>query len=161
MMIKKERKLLFPVDGKAVALNEVPDEAFSSGMLGIGFAVIPEAGTVYAPTSGEIINVADARHAYSLLGEDGVELMIHIGIDTVDLCGKGFVPMVAEGDRVKAGEVLARVDLTVLKNENLATHVVVLIPEPDTVDGFTPRLSKGLGGKSEAAIYRTVGLKKE
>ena len=59
MMIKKERKLLFPVDGKAVALNEVPDEAFSSGMLGIGFAVIPEAGTVYAPTSGEIINVAE------------------------------------------------------------------------------------------------------
>ena len=154
MFLKKEKKLLFPIDGTPLPLSEVPDEVFSSGMLGIGAAVLPSAGTVYAPTSGIIESVADARHAYSLMGEDGVELMVHIGIDTVSLKGRGFVPMVAEGDRVKAGDVLARVDLSLLTEEQLSPHVVVLITNPESVSDFSLREGKGLGGKSELAVYR-------
>ena len=161
MFHKKEKILLFPADGTPVALKEVPDEVFSSGMMGIGAAVLPQSGTVYAPLSGQIVSVADARHAYSLVSEDGVELMVHIGIDTVTLGGRGFVPMVAEGDLVKAGEVLARVDLQVPKAEKLPLHVVVLITNPESITDFSMRTGKGLGGKSELAVYQTINRKKE
>jgi len=161
MVSKKEKILLFPTDGTPVPLCDVPDEVFSSGMLGIGVAVLPHSGTVYAPMSGQIESVSEARHAYSLVSEDGVELMVHIGIDTVTLGGRGFVPMVAEGDRVQAGEVLTRVDLKVLEEEKLPAHVVVLITNPESVTDFSMRSSKGLGGKSELAVYRTTDRKKE
>lgn len=161
MFAKKEKVLLFPTDGTPVLLSKVPDEVFSSGMLGIGAAVLPHGGTVYAPISGQIESVADARHAYSLLSEDGVELMVHVGIDTVTLGGRGFVPMVAEGERVKAGDVLARVDLSVLEAERLSAHVVVLITNPEAVTDFSVRTAKGLGGKSELAVYRLADRKKE
>ena len=161
MSSKKEKILLFPVDGNAVPLSDVPDEVFASGMLGIGAAVVPDSGSVYAPMSGQIESVADARHAYTLISEDGVEMMVHIGIDTVSLKGKGFLPMVAEGDRVRAGDVLARVDLDVLKQEKLHTHVVVLLTNPDVTESFTPRTGKGLGGKSELAVYCLSNQKKE
>ena len=161
MFGKKEKLLLFPADGAAIPLSEGPDEVFASGMLGIGAAVLPDAGTVYAPMSGQIESVADARHAYTLVSEDGVEMMVHIGIDTVSLKGKGFLPMVAEGDRVRAGDVLARVDLDLLKQEKLYTHVVVLLTNPDATEAFTVRTGKGLGGKSELAVYRLADQKKE
>lgn len=155
-LFKKEKMMLFPIDGKLVPLSEVPDEAFSSGMLGIGFAVIPTAGTVYAPMEGQIESVTDARHAYTILGEDGTELLVHIGIDTVTLGGTGFLPMVCEGDRVKAGDVLARVELDVLREASLPLHTVVLITNPETVQDLQLSEGKGLGGKSEAARYRSV-----
>ena len=161
MFHKKEKILLFPADGTPLSLERVPDEVFSSGMLGIGAAVLPESGTVYAPISGKIINVADALHAYSMLGDDGTELLLHIGIDTVTLGGKGFVSMVAEGERVKAGDVLARVDLGVLKAASLSPHVVVLLTSPESIADFSMRTGKGLGGKSELAVYRTAERKKE
>jgi len=157
---KKERKLLFPTDGTLVPLSQTPDDAFASGMLGEGFAVIPTAGTVYAPMSGQIDSVADARHAYTVMSEDGTELLVHVGIDTVTLKGKGFLPMVAEGDRVAAGDVIARVDLDVLRAEGFPTHVVVLLPDPDSVEHLKICEGKGLGGKSEAAVYE-LSRKKE
>jgi phosphotransferase system IIA component len=79
--------------------------------------------------------------------------LVHIGIDTVALGGKGFLPLVFEGDRVKAGDVIARVDLEVLRKEGLPTHVVVLLPDPDAVKNLKIGEGKGLGGKSEAAVY--------
>jgi glucose-specific phosphotransferase system IIA component len=161
MFHKKEKMILFPADGTPVSLKEVPDEVFSSGMLGIGAAVLPQNGTVYAPVSGNVISVSDARHAYSIVSEDGVELMVHIGIDTVTLGGRGFVPMVAEGDAVRAGDALARVDLNILKDEKLPLHIVVLITNPESVSDFSMRTGKGLGGKSELAVYQTTDQKKE
>ena len=154
MLVKKEKILLVPADGDAVPLSDVPDDVFSSGMLGIGAAVLPDTGTVYAPMSGKIESVSDSRHAYTLISADGIELMVHIGIDTVSLKGKGFFPMVAEGETVRAGDVLAKVDLELLKRKKLHTHVVVLITNPDATTAFTVRTNKGLGGKSELAVYR-------
>ena len=161
MFAKKEKLLLFPANGTLIPLSEVPDEVFSSGMLGIGAAVLPSEGSIYAPMSGRIESIADSRHAYTLVSEDGVELMIHIGIDTVSLRGKGFLSLVSKGERVRAGDRLARVDLEVLKQEKLPSHVIVLITDPDTVDHFTVRSGQGLGGKSELAVYRLPNRKKE
>ena len=151
--IKKERKLLFPTDGVLIPAEQIPDGAFASGMLGVGFAIVPSAGTVYAPMSGQIDSVADARHAYSLISADGVEMLVHIGIDTVTLKGEGFLSMVAVGDRVSAGDVIARVDLHLLKDRGLSPHIVVLLTDPDSVDELKILPGKGLGGKSEAAVY--------
>ncbi|MBE6601140.1 MAG: PTS glucose transporter subunit IIA [Ruminococcaceae bacterium] len=152
-LFKKEKLMLFPIDGTLIPLSDVPDEAFCSGMLGIGFAVLPTAGTVYAPMTGRIESVTDARHAYTVMGDDGTELLVHVGIDTVTLGGKGFLPMVSEGDSVKAGDVLARVDLDVLREASLPLHTVVLITNPETVSELQICKGKGLGGKSEAARY--------
>lgn len=151
---KKERLLLSPASGRVVELSAVPDEVFSSGMLGKGFAVLPDDGTVYSPMSGRVESVADARHAYTLVGEDGVELLVHIGVDTVTLGGRGFLPMVEEGASVQAGDVLARVDLSVLSEAGLVNSVVVILTEPDSI--FDLRLTPGkcLGGRSEALRYR-------
>lgn len=161
MFAKKEKILLFPAKGTALPLSDVPDEVFSSGMLGIGAAVLPSEGIVYAPMSGKIESVADSRHAYTIVSEDGVEMMVHIGIDTVSLKGKGFLPAVTEGDRVRAGDRLAQVDLDVLNREKLPTHVIVLITNPESVSNFTLRSGQGLGGKSELAVYRLSDQKKE
>ena len=116
---------------------------------------------MYSPLSGQVESVANARHAYTLIGDDGVELLVHVGIDTVELKGEGFLSMVSEGDRVRAGEVLARVDLSLLKEKGLHPHVVVMITNPDGIQELQLCTERGLGGKSEAAVYRTATNKKE
>ena len=112
--------------------------------------------TVSAPMSGTVEGVTETNHAYSLVSEDGIELLVHIGIDTVTLRGEGFVPMVSEGDRVKAGDVLARVDLSLLQKKDIPTHTVVLITNPEHIKKLHLGENRGLGGKSEAARYETV-----
>ena len=80
---KKEKLILAVADGEAVPLNEVPDEAFSSGILGVGFAIAPTSGTVYSPVSGKIESITETRHAYTILTDDGLDVLVHVGIDTV------------------------------------------------------------------------------
>lgn len=150
----KEQLLLYPADGRLIPLSEVPDEAFASGMLGVGFAVEPTEGTLYAPMDGVVESVADARHAYTLVHRNGIALLLHVGIDSVTLKGEGFLSMVNEGDRVRAGDVLARVDLEILRAHQIPTHVIVLLTEPETVRDLQINTGKGLGGRSEAARYR-------
>ena len=154
MLFQKEKKLVAVATGKAIPLSQVPDEAFASGLLGIGFAVEPTAGTVYSPMSGKIVSVADAKHAYTMESDDGIELLVHIGINTVCLKGKGFLPMVSEGDSVRAGDVLARVDLSEITGEEISSQIVVVISNPEALTDWKPTYGKGLGGKSQAATYR-------
>ena len=158
---KKEKLLLYPTDGRLLPLSEVPDEAFASGLLGIGFAIEPTEGTVYAPMEGQIVSVAEALHAYTLVHRDGTELLLHVGIDTVTLKGEGFLSMVAEGDRVRAGDPVARVDLALLREKKLPPHVIVLLTDPDAIASFQTSCGKGLGGRSEAAHYTLSRNKKE
>ena len=90
-----------PVKGKAVDLKEVNDPTFSTGMLGQGVAIIPSEGKIYAPADGEIAMVFDTLHAVSMTADNGVEILVHIGLDTVELKGKGFEGQVKAGDKVK------------------------------------------------------------
>ena len=100
--------MLSPIDGAVLSLSSVPDEAFSSGMLGEGFAVKPSGETVLAPAEGVIGTVSENGHAYSIASEIG-DLLVHIGVDTVHLEG-AFEPMVKPGQMVAAGQTLCRVD---------------------------------------------------
>ena len=151
---KKERTILAVAHGRAVPLSDVPDEAFASGMLGVGVAIIPSAGTICAPVDGRIETVAESRHAYTILSDDGLDILVHIGIDTVGLGGEGFLPMVNAGDRVHAGDVIARVDLELLRRRGLPTHIPVLVTNPDRVASPAYLYGDTVGGKTVTVRYR-------
>ena len=102
---KQANKVLYSMaNGKSIAIEEVPDEVFSTKMMGDGIAVIPDEGKIYAPCDGKISMVIDnTKHAVGIETDDGVELLIHVGLDTVDLMGEGFQTHVVIGDNVKVG----------------------------------------------------------
>lgn len=95
-----------PITGKYIPLEEIPDQVFSQGFLGQGCGVEPEDNTVYSPVDGEIVQVADTKHAVGIATPDGVEILIHVGMDTVDMKGEGFTTKVKIGDKVKTGDEL-------------------------------------------------------
>ena len=151
---KKEKKLLAVADGNAIPLTEVPDEAFSSGLLGVGFAVDPTGGHIYSPVSGRLQSISQTRHAYTILSDDDLDVLVHIGIDTVELNGMGFTSHVREGDTLNTGDLLATVDLALLKSKNYSCVIPVLISNPERLSGIDFTYGRVLGGKSEAARYR-------
>ncbi len=115
-----------PVNGTAADLSETPDDAFAGRMMGDGAMVVPEEGVIYAPEDGEICFIFGTKHAIGFQTESGVTMLIHIGIDTVKLDGKGFETLVNEGDKVKKGTPLMKVDLAYVKENapSLATPVL-------------------------------------
>ena len=116
-----------PFDGWCAPLDEVPDEVFAGRMLGDGIAVDPTNGVLFAPCDGEIVTLPDSRHAVSLRTETGIEVLIHIGIDTVKLAGRGFEARLKAGCRVKTGDEIIRFDLDVAARgaKSLMTPIVV------------------------------------
>lgn len=151
---KKEKKLLAVADGNAVSLTEVPDEAFASGILGVGFAIEPSSDKVCSPVNGRLQSISQSRHAYTILSDDGLDILVHVGIDTVELMGEGFVCQAHEGDLLKAGDLLATVDFALLKSKGYSSMIPVLVSNPERLAGIDFTYGKVLGGKSEAARYR-------
>ena len=127
----KNQEIATPITGRVIPLSEVPDAVFSSEMLGKGFGVEPEEGKAYAPVNGEVTTVFDTLHAIGLLGEDGVELLIHIGMDTVKLNGKGFDVKVKTGDHVKAGDLLVEFDMDLIRKEGYPVTTAVVVTNTD------------------------------
>ena len=120
-----------PMNGTVILLSEVPDAVFSSEMLGKGFGVEPSEGKAYAPVDGEVTTVFDTKHAIGLMSKHGVELLIHIGMDTVKLNGKGFDVKVKTGDQVKAGDLLAEFDMDLIKGEGYPVTTAVVVTNTD------------------------------
>ena len=120
-------KILSPMTGEAVGLGEVPDPVFSQKIVGDGMAVIPSEGKLLSPVDGEIVSVADTKHAYGLRTAEGMELLIHVGLETVHLNGECFQVFVKPGDKVKAGDLLAEVDLAYLKERGINPITPVLV----------------------------------
>lgn len=141
---KKKTEILLgaPAKGKAVPLAEVNDPTFSEGMLGEGVAIIPSEGKIYAPIDGEIGMVFDTLHAVSLTAENGAEVLIHVGLDTVKMNGDGFVGHVQAGDKVKKGDLLLEVDLDKVKEAGYDTITPMLICNTDDYASV-----EGLSGK--------------
>ncbi len=130
--IQTEKTIYSPLRGKMIPLNEVADEVFSSGALGQGVAVIPETSEVYAPVDGEIVLVADTKHALAFNSNNGMEVMIHMGLDTVKLDGKYFDIKVKVGEKVKKGDLIARVDFEKIKEEGYPIVTPVLVLNSDS-----------------------------
>lgn len=116
-----------PVDGRAIDITEVSDKVFADKILGDGMAVIPDNGRLYAPIDGTVENLLETKHALCMVSAGGVELLIHVGRDTVSLNGKHFTMHVEEGQKVKRGQLLLEFDREALLSEgfDLATPVVV------------------------------------
>lgn len=124
---EKHPRLMAVADGAAIPLEQVADEAFASGMLGGGYAVVPSSGVFYSPVDGKVEGVSDTLHAYSIRSDSGLDVLIHIGVDTVKLDGKGFSAAVCEGDRVRAGDEIARADLDLIRGAGFDVTTPVLI----------------------------------
>lgn len=125
--MSKKILLHSPLPGTLLPLEEVPDQSFSKKMLGDGFAIEPTAGTICAPVDGRVSMVLSAGHAVTVLSEEGAEIMVHFGIDTVNLSGEGFKALVEVGDLVKVGDPLLHANLAVLRDRKavLVTPVIV------------------------------------
>lgn len=130
-----------PVAGKVVALADVKDKVFASKALGEGVGIEPSSGRVVAPVSGVLVTVPDSGHAFGIKTDDGVEVLVHVGIDTVRLNGKGFSVAVAKDQHVMAGDVLANVDLDAIKAAGYDTTTVVVVINTMTLESVVPRTS--------------------
>ncbi len=125
-----------PVDGKVIKREEIPDDTFASGVLGDGVAIEPTSETVYAPFDGTISTVAETKHAVGITGKDGMELLIHVGVDTVQMNGDGFEVFVREEDEVKAGQKLLTFDRKKIADAGHPDCVVVLLTNSEDFDDF-------------------------
>ena len=115
-----------PMTGDLLPLSEVPDEAFSAGLMGPGFGIHPTDGTVYAPFDGQVVMIFPTKHAIGLKSDTGLELLIHVGLDTVTLNGEGFDMLVTDGQKIKRGDALLKADITKIKDQvpSIITPVV-------------------------------------
>lgn len=124
---KKGEVLGAPIEGEAVELSKVSDPTFGEEILGKGVAIIPSVGKVVAPIDGTIAMVFDTKHAISMTSDSGIEILIHIGLDTVTLKGELFTAHVAAGDKVKAGDLLLEFDIEAIKAAGLETIAPMVI----------------------------------
>jgi len=140
-MGSKTIRIVSPLSGRVLPLAEVPDDVFSQKVLGDGAAVIPSDGRICSPVTGRVSSVAETQHAYGFITEDGIEVLVHIGVDTVALKGEGFRAHVRAGDTVKAGDLVAEADLSLLEERGIGsvTPVVVI----DGADGMRMEAPSG------------------
>ena len=155
-LFRKNHTLLAICDGRCAPLSEMPDEAFASGMLGVGVTVFPTSGRILSPVSGKIESIAESRHAYTILSEDGLEILIHIGVDTVEMRGDGFTSSVRTGQMIRAGEPLAEADLQKIADRGFSTAVALLVTNPEKIQITDQRRGEVKEGKDALLSYRLV-----
>ena len=145
-------KLCAPITGKTIPLSEVEDEVFSTGVLGDGIAFVPEVGEVYAPCSGTISNFFETGHAVGITSADGVEILIHVGMDTVELNGEGFKPMAKMGDSVKKGQLLLKFDIGLITGKGYKVVTPMVITNGDELKGMTPAEYGSVSAKESVVL---------
>ncbi|MFV8831245.1 PTS glucose transporter subunit IIA [Faecalibacterium prausnitzii] len=138
----QRKTVLTPIRGKVLAQADIPDETFAQGILGPGCGIEPTGKTVYAPFDGTVEQVASTLHAVGLTSEDGIEILIHVGMDTVEMQGKGFKALVKVGDKVKAGTPLLKVDLDAIRAAGHPTATAIIVTNGDDL-GELKMLAEG------------------
>lgn len=134
--VNKEQEITSPINGKYVKLEDIPDPVFAEKMMGEGFGVEPSDGAVISPVTGHIMQVFPTNHAVGIKSDNGVEVLIHIGLETVAMDGKGFTGHVAEGDRVDVGDKLVDFDMSLVDSEATSTISPVIITNSDSMESF-------------------------
>ncbi len=130
--IMKKLQVFAPVDGEVIDITKVKDDVFSQKLLGDGFAIKPENGNFVAPFKGKLVTVFPTGHAYGIRHKSGVEVLIHIGFDTVELKGEGFDMLVKQGGKVKLGSPLVNADLEVISKKAPSTDTPIVF-SPDSM----------------------------
>ncbi|WP_241499239.1 PTS sugar transporter subunit IIA [Chromobacterium sphagni] len=151
-------ELLAPFSGPAVPLEQVPDPVFAGLMMGDGLAIEPLSSTLLAPCSGVVSQLARTSHALTLTADNGAEVLIHIGIDTVKLEGRGFTPLVRQGDRVAQGQPLIEVDLDAVARQVPSLQTMLVIANSEQF--AFPRRAEGLlaAGRSHFLTLAARGM---
>lgn len=126
-----------PVKGTVCPISEVNDAVFSKGLLGKGVAIHPEENSIYSPVEGEVITILESKHAIGLRSKEGIELLIHVGIDTVNLKGEPFEVFVKAGDQVSAGQLLINADFAAIRNAGYDDTVIVVVTNSENYAGIS------------------------
>lgn len=147
---RKKEEFVSPMKGVLLPLEQVPDPVFSQRVMGDGFAVELSGGEVLAPMSGTIVTAFSTGHAFGIKTDDEMELLIHIGIDTVNLNGKGFEVQVREGDAVKQGDVLVKVDVDYVKEQGKSIVSPVVFTSGEKIE----LLKSGIVESGESGIIK-------
>ncbi|WP_427156748.1 PTS sugar transporter subunit IIA [Streptococcus sanguinis] len=147
----QDETIISPIVGQAVALSDVNDPVFSSGAMGRGIAIKPSEGVVYAPADAEVTIAFATGHAYGLKTANGAEILIHVGIDTVSMGGEGFDQKVAQGDKVKAGDVLGTFEAEKIAAAGLDDTTMVIVTNTADYTSVTP-VAEGALAKGDAII---------
>lgn len=147
----QDETIISPIVGQAVALSDVDDPVFSSGAMGRGIAIKPSEGVVYAPADAEVTIAFATGHAYGLKTANGAEILIHVGIDTVSMGGEGFDQKVAQGDKVKAGDVLGTFEAEKIAAAGLDDTTMVIVTNTADYASVTP-VAEGVVAKGDAVI---------
>ncbi len=132
--VTNDAKLVAAVSGKVLPLSEVPDPVFAQKMAGDGIAINPTGDVVVAPADGELSLIFNTKHAFAMTLDNGAELLVHIGVDTVSLEGQGFEQLAEAGTKVKAGTPIIKIDREFIKSKGLSLMTPVLITNPDSFE---------------------------
>ncbi len=157
----KHYPITAPISGKVVPLDEVADKVFVDRVLGDGAAIIPKDGKIVSPVDGVLTSVAESKHAYCFRSDDGLNILVHVGLDSVSLKGKGFKVHAKEGAKVKAGQLIAEVDLKVFEKENINPVTPVLVCDAPEGIGFELAGGDVVAGKNTVfSVYDKVAEEK-
>ena len=146
--------LASPMTGEAFSMTDAPDPLFASLAMGDGTVVRPTEGTVYAPVSGTIDMVNETEHAIGLVSDDGIEVLIHIGIDTVELRGTPFVMHVSQFERVEAGQLLVEADLEAIEAAGKDTATMVIVTNSNDFSSVEPRIGTVKAGEKLITVAK-------
>lgn len=149
-----EKEIFAAVSGEICQLSDVPDEVFSQKMLGDGVAIIPKDGNIVSPVNGTVSQVTDTLHAYCITSDDGLDILVHVGVDTVELKGEGFEVLVKEGDKVSVGTPIAKADLDFIKSKGFNLHTPILITNMDAVAEISVKVGNATSGETPVVTYK-------
>lgn len=123
---KETDNIVAPVNGKCIKIEEVLDKVFSTKMMGDGFAIIPSTNVIASPIEGTIIMLPDSKHAFGIKNKKGLEILVHVGLDTVKLNGKGFEVLVKIGDRVESNTPILKFDNTIMEENTIDMTTMII-----------------------------------
>lgn len=150
---KDKKFIISPQTGRVTSVREIPDEVFSEKILGDGAAIVPEENIIVSPVDGQIIQLADAGHVYCLKSDDGLDILIHVGVDTIGMKGKGFKYFVKAGQKVKAGEPIGEADIELIKEYGYSTYTAILITNMSSVIETEYIPGEAQAGKTKIISY--------
>ncbi len=150
----KKNVILAQQTGKAIVMAEVPDPVFANKVLGDGIAIIPSSNEVFSPVSGTIVQIAHTLHAIGIESDDGIEVLVHLGIDTVKLNGEGFTCHVEVGQHVTAGDKLMDMDIKSIEAKGYNTISPCIITNLDDVKNLEFKTGNVIGGEATVMMYK-------
>lgn len=137
-----EEVIMAPLNGEVIPLEQVPDPTFSEKMLGDGVAIVPRDGLVVSPVKGEVVQLFSTKHAIGIRSEKGLEILIHVGLETVSMNGEGFESYVSKGDRVTVGQPVIRFSLETVRENAKSTITPIVITNPEFINSIQIETNK-------------------